>query len=495
MIPAFLSIIIKNTIMDIQITPRKLKGTIRAVDSKSHAHRLLIATAMAGAETAIAGTDIPCAEMAAGDTAGLFSELSDGMINDPSEDLAATAACMKTLLSCMQPSCREDLPAEPDMVPRFECGESGSTLRFLLPLSVAAGRGGVFYGGGKLPERPLAPLDEELAKHGAVIERPGRSLDQEYEQRYDQGHDQGHIETKESTKPESNAANAMQKICKVTLPEGESLRGGEYEMPGHISSQYITGLLMALPLIPEDSVIRVTTPLQSRAYVDITLAVLKEFGIDVNVTGGECPIYHINGGQKYSFPDAASPGASSPDAVAPEGDWSNGAFWLVADALGSDITVTNLRKDSPQGDIAIQAVIGSWEEAYSIDKTIDASEIPDLVPIISVLAALKPTFTRIVNAGRLRIKESDRLKTTCDMLSCLGADIIETDDGLEITGKGELRGGTVDGAGDHRIVMAAAIAATCCREPVTIIGAEAAAKSYPRFFEDYEMLGGSFEIL
>lgn len=439
--------------MDIIITPKKLNGTIRAVDSKSHAHRLLIAAAMA-----IAGADISCARS--------FSDLADDMISDPSEDLTATAACMKTLLSCSRSSCPEDLP-------QFRCGESGSTLRFLLPLSVAAGRGGVFYGGGKLPERPLAPLDEELIRHGAAIER---------------------------ISPDDPAG--QKPICRISLPQGSSLRGGEYELPGHISSQYITGLLMALPLIPEDSVIRVTTPLQSRAYIDITLSVLKDFGIKVCVTEGECPVYHIDGGQKYSFPSAGSPDAFALNAVTPEGDWSNGAFWLAADALGSDITVTNLRPDSPQGDKAIAQIVDRFcglpdtECCGQSDNeiTIDASEIPDLVPIISVLASLCPAHTRIVNAGRLRIKESDRLKSTCAMLQGLGADIRETEDGLDITGKETLAGGTISGAGDHRIVMAAAIAATCCRGPVMIEGAQAAAKSYPKFFEHYEMLGGSFEI-
>lgn len=266
---------------------------------------------------------------------------------------------------------------------------------------------------------------------------------------------------------------------------------------------------MALPLIHEDSTITITTPLQSRAYVDITLAVLREFGIEVIVTDNNettdpanCPVYHIKGGQRYTTPhiDAGR--------IHPEGDWSNGAFWLVADALGSDINVSNLRDDSPQGDKAITEIIKKYnsvrldnecndEMPDTCDKeiAIDASGIPDLVPIISVLAALSPVHTRIVNAGRLRIKESDRLKTTCEMLGALGANISETEDGLEIEGRESLDGGTAHGAGDHRIVMAAAIAATCCKKPVTIIGAEAAAKSYPRFFEDYAWLGGVISII
>ena len=255
---------------------------------------------------------------------------------------------------------------------------------------------------------------------------------------------------------------------------------------------------MALPLIAEDSRIVVTTPLQSVAYIDITLAVLKDFGIEIDVmtdandelnagsaSDKTLTAYVIRGGQQYTMPDPP----------APEGDRSNAAFWLAAAALGSKLSVTGLDDDSPQGDKAITSVIEKFTSPFSVDVTIDASQIPDLVPVISVLAALKPMCTRIVNAGRLRIKESDRLKTTCRMLSDLGADIIETEDGLEITGKGELKGGTVSGEGDHRIVMAAAIAATCCKHPVTIIGAQAASKSYPAFFEHYEMLGGKVEYL
>jgi 3-phosphoshikimate 1-carboxyvinyltransferase len=282
-------------------------------------------------------------------------------------------------------------------------------------------------------------------------------------------------------------------ICYAFLPEGRALSGGDYMMPGHISSQYITGLLMALPLIGEDSRIVVTTELQSRSYIDITLGVLRDFGIDIKVEEKMAgyPVYHIKGGQKYSVPNG-----SASRTLRPEGDWSNAAFWLTAQALGSDIHVSGLNDASAQGDRAISEILERFrlrsDDPSDDPVIIDAGNIPDLVPVISVMASLSPGQTRIVNAGRLRIKESDRLKTTAAMLCALGADISETKDGLIIHGKTQLAGGTADGAGDHRIVMSAAIAATCCSEPVTILGAQASAKSYPAFFEHYRRAGGEF---
>ena len=462
--------------MNLTIQPAKLKGALRAPDSKSHAHRLLIAAALSAA----AGS---------GDVLSAPGSKGTVVISDTSDDLQATEKCLHELLGRNLPGLdmQEREATDGDMqdadTPVLDCGESGSTLRFLLPLSVTAGRGALFCGRGKLPERPLHPLDLELEKHGAVF-----------------------YGSSEFPSQASDVAEGTRRICKVALPKGTPLKGGEYTLPGHISSQYVTGLLMALPLIEEDSCIRITTPLQSASYIHITLAVLRRFGIKVDISEEKCeegilPVYHIKGGQNFSFP-----GDADANTIVPEGDWSNGAFWLVAGALGSDIDVSGLDPDSPQGDKAICSVISMLTKGRCSmhtrdictgscsDKTdsrsIDAGNIPDLVPVISVLAALTPGETRIVNAQRLRIKESDRLKTTCAMLTALGADIRETEDGLVIQGKDHLKGGTVDGAGDHRIVMSAAIAATCCDGPVTILGAEAASKSYPRFFDDYEKLRG-----
>ena len=410
--------------MNITIKPGLLKGEIAAPDSKSHAHRLMIAAALAGADGGFFGVSIV----------------------EKSEDIEATERCLEALMR------------EGDL-PRLYCGESGSTLRFLLPLSVCYGRGAIFYGEGKLPERPLAPLDEEMTRHGVVFEK-GR---------------QGAPE-----------------ICRTSLEEGlTEMKGGDFRLPGNVSSQYVTGLLMALPLIKEDSRIILTSKLQSRAYVDITLKVLEDFGIDVKIAGEkDMPVYEIRGGQKYILPEEK---VGRDGSIGPEGDWSNAAFWLVAGALGSDISVTGLREDSPQGDKKITELIELFKSDSNSTRSIDVSEVPDLVPVLCVLASLSPGVTEITGGERLRIKESDRIKTTVAMLSALGADTQERPDGMIIHGKDSLTGGTVDGAGDHRIVMAAAIAATRCRNEVIIMGAQAVNKSYPSFFEKYEQLGGRRE--
>lgn len=405
--------------MDITIKPSELRGTVRVPESKSQAHRLLIASAMAR---------------------GSFVE-----INNRSDDIEATIRCLDALKSGA---------AEGTDLPVLDCGESGSTLRFMLPLAATYGCGAEFFGRGRLPERPLSPLDEQMAEHGVIIER------------------------------------AQGEAGKILTVRGR-MKGGEFTLPGNVSSQFLTGLLMALPLAEESSRIRLTGPMESKGYVTMTLDVLKYFGISVL---REDDTYYIKGNQKYTSPAPR---------IKVEGDWSNGAFWLVASRVqvehwkfsdaGShapDMKVTGLNKDSVQADRKIMRLIRSSRGPMIVD----ASQVPDLVPIACVLGALRERTTVVENGARLRIKESDRLRTTYEMLRSLGADIHEIEDGLLIHGTGSLRGGTVDGAGDHRIVMAAAIAAIGCKEPVTILGAEAVAKSYPGFFDDYRALGGEFTI-
>lgn len=475
--------------MNIKIFPGKLSGNIAAIDSKSHAHRLLIALAMAYLYDT-SDQEFPV---------DAYRDTACKIITDISEDLSATIGCLESLLT------------EDD--PHLYCGESGSTLRFLLPLALTARRGAVFLGKGRLAQRPLAPLDSELIRHGAVIKRPGsHSSDHRESPLYRQASSKRSSLYRDVSSQELD----LQFICRAFLPDGRILTGGDYELPGHISSQYITGLLMALPLCCEDSRVIVTSKLQSRSYIDITLCVLRDFGIEITVEEAirDLPVYHIKGGQRYTIPcseyDICGSNPSKMNVhIRPEGDWSNAAFWLTANALGSDVHISGLNDASPQGDRAIAEIldffrarisdpskIDPFENDFSKDDAlvIDAGNIPDLVPIISVIASLSPGQTRIINAGRLRIKESDRLKTTHAMLSALGADISETDDGLIINGRPSLDGGTVDGAGDHRIVMAAAIAATCCSDPVTIRGAQAAAKSYPGFFDHYRQSGGIITV-
>ncbi len=400
--------------MNVVITPSPLSGAVRVPASKSAAHRLLIAAALADGPTRIA-------------------------IGSTNRDIEATAACLRALGADIESegetlvvSPIADVPAEVTL----DCGESGSTLRFLLPVAAALGAHTTFTGHGRLPQRPNAPLVEALRAHGAAIDN-------------------------------------------VLLPMAVSgpLTGGLWTLPGDVSSQYVTGLLFALPLLEADSVIRLTTPLASAAYVDMTLQALRRFGIDIE---GMADGWRIPGRQRYRTPGEA----------VVEGDWSAAAFWLAANALGASIDVRGLDPDSVQGDRAVTALLGQ--------DTIDATHVPDLVPALAVAAASRPTRTVITGAARLRLKESDRLQSVADMLAALGHGVAVTPDGLIIDGgpphpcEAPVR--TVDGANDHRIVMAAAVAAAHADRPVRVTGAQAVEKSYPDFFRDFEALGGNAHV-
>ena len=383
---------------------------INIIPSKSDAHRALICAAL---------SEKPCRVLCSAD----------------SEDIGATRKCLESLRTG-----REEM----------ECGESGSTLRFLLPVMGALGRRASFYPKGRLPERPLSPLYEELAAHGCSLSHKGS--------------------------------------VPFTI-EGQ-LAGGTYHIPGGVSSQYISGLLFALPLLPGDSRIMVEGALQSKPYVDMTVKVLRDFGIDIGETAEG---YLVPGGQTYR----------GPETYRVEGDWSNGCFWLAAGALLPDgIRVSGLSTESLQGDKQILeilaqfgAVVNIEEEGIAVKKgslrgiEIDAGQIPDMVPALGVVAAGAQGTTRILNAGRLRLKESDRLQTVSRVLRSLGADIEELPTGLVIRGTGALTGGQADSYGDHRIAMMAAIASILCRGTVRLRGADAVNKSYPGFWSDLKALG------
>ncbi|MBQ3038156.1 MAG: 3-phosphoshikimate 1-carboxyvinyltransferase [Clostridia bacterium] len=394
--------------MDITITPKKLSGKVCAVASKSFAHRIIIAAALSDKPTKI-------------------------YLNTTSEDIEATLDCMEKLGAKVQKSDGYILitPIKETITPVLDCNESGSTARFLLPVSAVLCDSFEMIGKGRLPERPFTPLINEMRKKGVEI------------------------------------SNDLLPF-KVT----HRLCGGEYQIAGNVSSQYITGLMLALPLCSESSKIILTSPLESKAYVDITIEVLGLFGINIEETENG---YRIEP-QKFI----------SPGEIKVEGDWSNSAFWIVANKLCGNISVDGVNYQSTQGDMKILEILD--------DDVIDAKEIPDLVPILAVCACAKKGKTLITNAERLRIKESDRLNAVTTVLNALGADIRELPDGLEINGTGELHGGECDGFGDHRIVMSAAIASVICKSKVTIHGAEAVNKSYPTFFEDFKRLNGDFVI-
>ena len=404
------------------------RGSVRIPASKSQMHRLLICAALGTGRT-----ELRC----------------DGV----SADIAATAACLRAMGAGIEE--REpgvflvtpvkSAPSEPVRLP---CGESGSTLRFLLPMAGALGIHGEFMREGRLPDRPLTPLDGELASHGMSLAGDGPVL-----------------------------------RC------GGTLVPGAYSLPGNVSSQYISGLLMALPLLPGDSTLEIRGTLESAAYVAMTEDALRIADVAFEKSGAS---YRIPGGQRFSLPPS----------LTAEGDWSGGAFFLCMGALSAGgVTVRGLSAASTQGDRAVTellrrfgAAVEEREDAITVRRgrlrgiEIDAGPIPDLIPVLSIVAAAAEGETRIVNAARLRLKESDRLETTGAMLRALGGDVTILPDGLVIRGSARLRGGTVDPCGDHRIAMSAAAAACACTGAVTVTDSECVAKSYPRFWEDLERL-------
>jgi 3-phosphoshikimate 1-carboxyvinyltransferase len=322
----------------------------------------------------------------------------------------------------------------------LDCHESGTTLRLMIPVVSALGVSATFTGQGRLPQRPLQEYRAIFAGHGVDLIFP---------------------------------------------PEGSlpvSVRGqltpGLFQVPGHVSSQYLSGLLLALPLLDGDSEIVLTSPLESAPYVEMTRRTLGEFGVMVQTTPTG---YQVAGRQRFLPVDYTV-----------EKDYSQAAFWLVANYLGSEIKLSGLSDHSAQGDRAILPILASLakHQPQDLPFIIDAAQIPDLVPILAVAASLTPGQTRIVNGARLRLKESDRLAVTADVLQAIGARIRVEDDSLIIDGQTELPGGQADSHGDHRIAMALAIAALKTAKGVTITHAEAVRKSYPEFFAEYSRLGG-----
>jgi len=422
---------------DVKIFPCKLNGSVRAIPSKSQAHRALICAALADKPTTI--------------------ECEGG-----SDDIAATVDCLSALGAKIE---RESgvyvvnpLKRDVNDAATLGCGESGSTFRFMLPIVGALGRKVSFILKGRLPERPLSPLYEELVRHGAELSPQGA----------------------------------------VPFCASGKLSPGRYSLDAGVSSQFISGLLFALPLLDGDSELQLTGQAESFPYIELTLAMLEIFGIHTEFKDN---VFFIAGRQTYCSPGKAHV----------EGDWSNAAFWLSAGAIGKGgITCTDLNLQSRQGDRAILDILtkfGAYIEVKQSDSSvtvsggklrgieIDARDIPDLVPILAVVAAASEGTTVIRNAGRLRIKESDRLAAVSAALRALGADADETDDGLVIHGGKAFKGGQVSSCGDHRIAMSAAIAATMCAGPVVIQGAQAVNKSYPGFFDDLRSMGGAVETM
>lgn len=420
--------------MNIRLKPCRFCGEVTAISSKSDAHRLLIASALSDRSTFIS-------------------------CNARSADITATVNCLNSLGADIK-FVDGGISVKPIKEKRksavLDCNESGSTIRFLLPVAAALGTNTEFTGGGRLPERPLSPLREQMEAHGVVF--------------------------------------SPINVFPVKI-SGEMV-SGEFTIKGNISSQFITGLLFALPLLNGNSVINVIPPVESRPYIDMTLNTLKKFGITVTEENNS---FFIPGGQKYA----------SPGTVESEGDWSNSAFFLTAGAVSGRVTVTGLDVSSVQGDKQILTILKEMGAEITVEQgsitvkkgdlhgiNIDARNIPDLVPIISVAAAAaNDGETVITGAERLKIKESDRLTAVYESLKALGVDISKTDDGLVINKTGIVGGGAVSGYNDHRMVMALSVLSAVSSGDIILRGAEAVNKSYPNFFEDFSSLGGSYNVI
>ena len=382
--------------MNITITPRHLRGEVTVIPSKSQAHRLLICAAFADHPT-----QLVCSET--------------------NRDIEATVDCLRALGAEITATESGYAVFPVQSAPQsavLPCCESGSTLRFMLPVVGALGVDATFTMEGRLPQRPLSPLWEEMERMGCSLSRPTEN----------------------------------------TIRCQGKLHSGEYSIDGGVSSQFITGLLFAHMLM-DDCSLTITGKLESTPYVDLTKEALS------------------------LFVDRHSPGY-----VAVEGDWSNGAFWLAANTLGSDLSIRGLSQDSLQGDRTVVEILQQLESGA---PTVSAADIPDLIPILSVVAAAKHGAV-FADIQRLRLKESDRVASVIAMLKSLGGSATATEDTLRIYAS-TLTGGTVDSCNDHRIAMAAAVAATVCNAPVTILGGDAVKKSYPQFWAEYRRLGGKYE--
>ena len=433
------------------IKPGRLHGSVPAIASKSMAHRLIIAAALANGETHV-------------------------VCNTTCADIEATVRCLEALGARIE-TVDDGFNVHPTMKSAeygllralaggtLDCGESGSTLRFMLPVACALGADATFIGTGRLGARPLSPLAEELIAAGCELEGLGS----------------------------------------FPLKTRGRIRPGTFKLPGNVSSQYISGLLLAAPLLGKPTQVEVYGKLESRPYINLTIQALKAFGVEVATER----IAGRDGNPELTRFSTTGEGYRTPGEVSVEGDWSNAAFWLCAGALSDDpITVDGISLSSAQGDRNILAALSRFgarivrsTNAATVqpDKlngfTMSAQDIPDLVPVISAVAAFSIGDTVIKDCARLRIKESDRLVTTSEELRALGADVEIQGDTLIVHGRIALSGGRVRSHNDHRIAMMAAVAATRCTGDVWIEQAEAVNKSYPDFFEHFKLLGGNVELI
>lgn len=419
--------------MNLTIYPSVTGGRLKAISSKSAAHRLFFCAAFADKETVI-------------------------YCPDTSSDIDATLECLRGLGATVEK--REDYfcvsPIKEALnSPVLDCKDSGTTYRFLLPVIASLGCGGALITRGRLPKRPVSPLYETLVSSGISLSPKGSE--------------------------------------KMNI--SGTLQAGDYTFEGNVSSQFASGMLLAFCASKKPSTLTLTGKIESSPYIDLTVDIIKKFGVKISVDEEK------NAFRKYSFENTPRLVSSGKEKC--EGDYSSASFWLTAGAIGkAPVSVSGLNKHSVQADREILMLLSRFgakvEEAENEIKVspsvlrgieIDASQIPDLVPILSVAACAAHGETLIYNASRLRYKESDRLRSVNAMITSLGGEIYEGEDFLRIKGCGALRGGNVICANDHRIAMSAAVASLICESSVTLIGAECTSKSYPDFFADAEKIG------
>lgn len=420
----------------VKITPSKLKGKVTIPPSKSLSHRGIIAAGLSKGKSVVENV--------------MFSE-----------DILTTCNAMEALGVTIEKKEEENNiytliingSTELKLLKKeIDCSESGSSLRFFIPICLAEENDVVFTGRGKLVSRPLNQYYEIFDKQGIKY---------------------------------SNENG------KLPLKVQGKIQSGEFTIDGDVSSQFITGLMFTLPVLQGDSKITINKKLESKGYLDLTMDVLNRFSVEV--INNDYKEFLIKGNQEYKSRDYRV-----------EGDFSQAAFWLVAGTIGGEIDCLDLNPDSKQGDKEVLDIIKRMngtlnitsdkiyaETTNTVSTVIDASQCPDIIPVLAVLAAVSEGTTEVINAGRLRIKESDRLTAITTELNKLGADLEEKEDGLIIRGKKELTGGEVDSWNDHRIAMALAVASIRCKDEVTIKDSGCVKKSYPTFWEDFKKLGGN----
>lgn len=413
--------------MDKTFTQSRVKKDVRAISSKSEAHRYLICAAL---------SDIP----------------TEMICTDTNADIDATANCLRSLganITRTEGGFFVTPISEVQKGQSLNCNESGSTLRFMLPLAAILGADCHFEMHGRLPKRPLSPLYELLEGNGVKLSPQGSNP----------------LETR------------------------GNLQAGNYTVTANISSQYISGMLFALSVANGKSTLKLEGKIESAPYIEMTVDALNAFGARIDFDA-ENNRFTVEGQSKLHSPKKLTVG----------GDWSNAAFFLAAGAIGkNEVSVCGLDENSRQGDREIVPILEKMGARITRKQNtitvfpsnlhgieIDAAQIPDLVPILATVASVASGETRIYNAERLRLKESDRIESVCNTLNALGASITATADGMIINGKSALVGGVVDSYNDHRIAMSAAIASLVCRESVTINNFEAINKSYPTFAENFE---------